>query len=301
MKPLKAVLVLSVLTAVLALLAAGAGLLWQGEGGPYTFTTLRGEAAEIYGQGLYRYDTLFIRAGSRGTDTVTLFLGVPLLLFSAWLYRRGSLKGALLLVGTLAYFFYVYASYALGTVAYNELFLVYVALFSASLFAFILAFRSVYPGVLSSRFSVRMPRRGLAAFMFVSGLVTLFVWGEPLVSALVSGGPPERMDTYTTPVTYALDLAIITPAVFLVGVLVLRRDPLGYLIAFSLLVVEAMLAPVITAQTVSQVSAGVEFTPAEMVGPVAGFVVLALVALWFMAAILRGIPDSEPVRPARVP
>jgi hypothetical protein len=109
---------------------------------------------------------------------------------------------------------------------------------------------------------------------------------------LVQSGPPERMDTYTTPVTYALDLGIITPAVFLSGILILRRASLGYLIAFPLLVVEAMLAPVITAQTVSQVSAGVSFPPAQIVGPIAGFVVLALVAIWFIVAILRNISDS---------
>ena len=100
------------------------------------------------------------------------------------------------------------------------------------------------------------------------------------------------MDTYATPVTYALDLAIITPAVFLSGVLVLRRTPRGYLIAFPLLVVEAMLAPVITAQTVSQVSAGVSFPSAQIVGPIAGFVVLALVAIWFIVAIVSNISDS---------
>jgi hypothetical protein len=292
MKPSNTVIWLSSLIAVLALVAASIGLFWQGGEGPFSFTTLRGQTAQIYGQGLYRYDTLFTGAGNRGTDAVTLFLGVPLLVLSTLLYQRGSLRGGLLLSGALTYFLYVYASYALGATAYNELFLVYVALFSASLFAFVSVFRSIGIQLLPSPVPTRLPRRGLAVFMFASGVVTLVVWLGPLVGALVQGGPPERLDTYTTPVTYALDLAIITPAVFLSGVLILRRAPLGYLIAFPLLVLEAMLAPVITAQTVSQISAGVELAPGEIVGPIAGFVVLALVAIWFIAAILRNISDS---------
>jgi hypothetical protein len=44
------------------------------------------------------------------------------------LYRRGSLRGRLLLIGILTYFLYVYASIAFGA-AYNALFLVYVGLF----------------------------------------------------------------------------------------------------------------------------------------------------------------------------
>ena len=39
----------------LAVIATGADLLWTGGDGLYTFTTLRGDIAEIYGRGLYQY------------------------------------------------------------------------------------------------------------------------------------------------------------------------------------------------------------------------------------------------------
>jgi hypothetical protein len=48
----------------------------------------------------------------RGTDAVTLFVSVPLLALSFLLYRRGSLRGALLLVGVLGFFLYYSASLA---------------------------------------------------------------------------------------------------------------------------------------------------------------------------------------------
>ena len=85
----------------------------------------------IHGEGLYRYDSLFTGAGNRGVDAVTLLLGVPLLLLALDRYRRGSARGALLLLACLGYFAYVFTSMAFG-VAWNELFLVYVALLSAS-------------------------------------------------------------------------------------------------------------------------------------------------------------------------
>jgi len=58
-------------------------------------------------------------------------------------------------------------------------------------------------------------------------------------------------------------------------------------------VLEAMLAPLIVAQTVSQLAAGVTFTPAEVVGPMVGFVVIAGAALWFLIGLLRA-PDTAP-------
>lgn len=283
---------LAVIIVVLALIAAGVGLFWRSGSDPISVTTIRGETVELYGQGLYRRDTLFVGAANRGTDAVTLFLGIPLLVVTALLYRRGSLRGGLLLMGALTWFLYVYASYALGAVAYNDLFLIYVALFSASLYALVVMFRSIDTQPLAESVSPRLPRRGLAVFLFVSGALTAIIWLIEPVSALLTDEPPAGLDTYSTLFTTALDIGVIVPATVIAGLLVLRRDPLGYLIAVPLLVLEAMLAPMIGAQTVSQVSAGVSFTAGEIVGPIAGFTVLALVAIWFLVAVLRAISNS---------
>lgn len=282
----------------LSLIASAVGLFWERGDGPFTFTTLRGETAQILGSGLYRYDSLFAGAGNRGTDALTLVLGIPLLVVTTLLYRRGSARGALLFVGTLAYFLYVYTSMALNA-AYNELFLVYVALFSTGLYGFVLAFTSIDLQALPSHFTTRLPRRGPALFMFASGLVTLVVWLGPLLAALTQGQPPARLDGYSTRVTDALDLAIITPATFVSGALILRRVALGYLVALSLLVLEAMLAPMIALQTAFQLSAGVSFPPGQIAGPIAGFATLGVLAVWITSAVLRGISDRAPGQSAR--
>ena len=205
LEPSRAAFRLSLLIVVLALVAAGTGLFSGGGGGPSSFTTLRGETVQLYGQGLYRHDTLLIGSGFRGQDAVTLAVGVPLLVVSSLLYRRGSLRGGLLVTGTLAYFLYAYASMAFGA-AYNELFLLYVTLFSASLFAFVLAFASIDPKVLASRVSGGLPRRATAAFLFVVGLVLAAVWlGLSLLPPLLRGcrprssrATPRRSPTFWT-------------------------------------------------------------------------------------------------------
>lgn len=122
--------------------------------------------------------------------------------------------------------------------------------------------------------------RGQTVQMFGRGLYRF-------VGALIKSGPPDRMDSYTTMVTYALDLAVITPATFLCAVLVWRGDPQGYVIAVPLLTLIVLLAPQIILGTIFQRSAGVPFTTGEMIGPVAGFVILGLIAAWLLAAILR--------------
>ena len=73
----------------------------------------------------------------------------------------------------------------------------------------------------------------------------------------------------------------------LAGVLLLRRSPFGYLVAFPLLVIIVILLPGIVASTVSQLAAGVSFTIGEIVGPIAGFLLLGLVASWLVVLFLR--------------
>jgi hypothetical protein len=65
----------------------------------------------------------------------------------------------------------------------------------------------------------------------------------------------------------------------------------GYVTAFSLLVLEVLLMPIITIGTVLQVRLGVTFTPPEVIGPIAGFLILAVAAIWVVVAVMRGIPE----------
>jgi hypothetical protein len=61
-----------------------------------------------------------------------------------------------------------------------------------------------------------------------------------------------------------------------------------------LLATIVMLLPLITGGTISQIQAGIEFTPAEIVGPIAGFAVLGVAGISVLVAILRRIkPDSR--------
>ena len=283
------------LIAGLGLVATLAGLLAPDGSGPATVQSVRGEDVELFGEGLYRRDSLFKGASNVGTDVITLFVAVPLLLWSMLAYRRGSRRGALLLLGALTWFLYVYATYALS-VTFNELFLVYVVLASASFFAFVLLWRTIDPAPIAERVPDAVRRR-TAVLMLASGLLTFLVWSLPLLAATVSGDAPKWLDNSSTMVTDALDLAIITPSALLAGMLLRRREPTGYLIAIVLLVLLLILAPAIIAQTISQLAAGIDFTPGEVIGPMAGFVVLGAIAAWCLLGLLRPL-KVEMGRPA---
>ena len=283
---------LSILVAILAGIYASVGLFSQGGDGPFTFTTLHGTTTEIYGLGIYRNDSAFKAPILRGTDAVTLFACVPALLVAIFLYRRGSLRGGLFITSMLAYFLYNSASLGFGA-AYNELLLVYIACFSASLFAFILACTSIDLDMLTERTSSKFPRRGVATFLFFAGS-SLLVWIMDILAALAQGTFPVNLGPYTTEATYVIDLGLILPTAYLAGILVLRRKPLGMLLASILITVNVSIGLVVASQSIMQALDGIILSPAEYAAYVAPFVTLSIIAVWVIVLIFRNISDSGP-------
>jgi hypothetical protein len=291
MNPSRTLIWLSSLVTVLALISSAAGLFWTGGGEPFPFTTLHGEQVEIYGRGLYRYDWAFKAPILRGTDAIILFLAIPALIGAILHYRRGSLRGHLLLTGVLSCFLYNGLSVAFGA-AYNRLFLLYVAYVSVSLFAFLLAFSAFDLETLAAQVSPRLPRRGLAIFIFLAGL-SAGVWLTDLIPAALAGGPPSNLSSYTTDVTAVIDLGVILPSAFLAGILLLRRKPLGYPLTATLLTLLSLIGLIVASQTVMQVLDGIHLELGEIAVFVVPFVALSLIADGLLVVFLRHVSEQK--------
>lgn len=296
-QPSRTVIWLVAVIMLLAIAATGAGILTGGGSGVYPFTTLRGETVQIYGQGLYRYDTVMIGAGFRGSDLVMLLVGVPLLGYALWRYGRGSLRGGLLLAGGLAYVGYLYGSMAFGA-AYNNWFVVYLALFSLALYTLIALVLSLPVMTLPAHITPGLPHRGLATFHFVVAAVLFGVWfGMSLLPALLAGEPVAELAGYTTSVTHVFDLGIVMPAALLAGRFVLRRAALGYLLTAMLLVIGWTVGLGVAAAAGFQVAADA-VTTTEVLVFVVPFLLLTAVGLGLTVVFLRhvdeGVDDGAP-------
>jgi hypothetical protein len=274
------------LIGLLALFAASMGLLYQRAGQPYAYTNHRGETVMINGQGLYYYDTVSSAAQQQGNDVVTLTVGLPLLAISTWLAFRGSLRGRLLLTGTLGFFLYTYMSMAMLT-SYNALFLVYVALFSLSLYAFILSMMAFDLENLPSHFSEHLPRGWIAGLMFLVGGFLVLAWLGRIVQPLLQGETPALENT-TTLVIQAMDLALIAPLAILSGVLLLRRSAWGYLLVSVTLLKGITLGLGVSAMAINMTLKGVP----DSLGIMIPFLAITLMNL-VMAVLLLKHVDAE--------
>lgn len=267
---------------VLSLVAAGAGVL-PGEGQPYPLTNFRGEQVTINARGLYYWDTVSSAAQTQANDLITLVLGLPLLALSFWLTLRGSLRGRLLLTGTLGFFLYTYMSMCFGT-AYNRFFLVYVALFSLSLYAFILSMMSFDLKTLPQHFSKRLPRRGIAALFFFASAFLLMAWLGRIAPTLLQN-QTAALENTTSMFIQAMDLGMIVPLCILSGILLLRRSAWGYLLASVSMIKFLTLGLAVSVMGINMVRLGVPASPVELVI----FPTITLVNAVMTVVLLKGI------------
>lgn len=269
---------------VLTLFATLAGL-WPAQGTPYPLTTFRGEPVTINARGLYYWDTVSSAAQMQANDLVALVLGLPLLALSFWLTLRGSLRGRILLAGTLGFILYTYITMAFGA-HYNALFVVYVALMSLSLFAFVLVMMSFDIESLPAHFSDKLPRGWIAGLLFFAAAFLSLAWLGRIAATFTPDAIPSLENT-TSMFIQAMDLGIIVPVCLLSGILLLRRHPWGYLLASVGLMKFLTMGTAVSLMALNMARVGVPVSPVEVVV----FPAIALANLVMVALLLKNIQD----------
>ncbi|WP_425449050.1 hypothetical protein [Dethiothermospora halolimnae] len=287
MKSRKTVIFLVTLIIILSSISSIVGIFSNDGSGTYEFESIRNEKVEIYGKGLYKNDSKSMVAQGKAQDIVTLVIGIPLLIISLYLSLKKSLKGKLLLTGTLGYFLYTYMSYVFLWM-YNPFFIIYVILMSISFFAFILLMVSFDLERLPSYFSKKLPIRFLGGFQIFFAIAISMLWIKRILTPIINETTIVGLEHYTTLVIQAMDLGFLVPAAFLSGVLLLRKKPLGYLLSSIIIMKGITMATAITAMIIGQAYMGIEVTLMEIVI----FSTISLFIAYSLILLLKNIKDK---------
>jgi len=263
-------------------------LFFDTPGQPYPITSFRGEQVMINGHGLYYYDTVSTVAQMQGNDIITLVVGLPLLIISTWMAFRGSLRGRLLLTGTMGFFLYTYMSMSMLT-AYNVLFLVYVVLFTMSLYAFILCMLSFDLDELPRHFSDKLPRGWIAGVLFAVGGFLFLAWIGRVVPELLHPETPAALENTTTRVIQAMDLTLIVPLAILSGILLLRRSAWGYLLASVAILKGLTMSLAVSTMAINMALKGVS----DSLGIMIPFLVLTALNMVMVVLLLLNIKEDS--------
>lgn len=265
-RPTRPYLIASTLVLLLAVIATGIGL---------------------FVPGFYR-DAEVLLPQLYGQDLLTLVVAVPTLAVALYYAYQGSLRGYVVWLGVTGYLLYTYASYAFLT-AFNELYLVYVALFALTLFTLVGGVARIDPTDLKKALDDH-PVRGYVAFQaLVAGLLTLMWLAEVGPASLAGTRPPSIAETtLPVPVIQSLDLGVVIPSFALSAAFLWEQRAWGYVFTSVLLVKGTTLGLAVVAMTVFMLRNGQTVPLPQIVL----FAFLSLTGLAFVTRFIRAIPRS---------
>jgi hypothetical protein len=257
--------------------------------------------AAIYGLVVvdaYRLVPPLTRETWRAQDAVTLAT-VPVLLWTTWRARAGSLSAHLASVGILTWMTYGYAHLSIGA-PFNAMFLVYVAALTLAGFAMLDGLLRVDVAATSLAFA-HLPRRATAWFLAISGTGIALLWLSEIVVAL-PGGLPANIHLAELPnPTWVLDLGWIIPSSLAAALMLRRRHPAGPVLAGAVLVMLLILSVTMLVVVPFALAAGLGADPVvrqQLVVFTVLFSVLGAVELWLLARARRrlGVVTSSWLR-----
>lgn len=284
MKNTKTITILVLLTALLAAIAAAAGIFTNQGSGQYEFKSIHDQTVTIYGKGLYQHMSADVAIQGIAQDYITLFLAIPLLLLSLFWARKGSLKGRFILAGTIGYIFLTYLFY-MNMAMFNSLFLVYVSLTGLTFFALVLTLLSINSNQLPQVFDKPLPTKFIGGFLIFNASCIALLWLSVVVPPLIDKSiVPLSVQHYTTLTVQAFDLSLFLPISFVSGLLLIRKHKFGFLMAPVYLVFLSLLMTALIAKIVAMALAGVNVVPAIVIIPC-----IALVSIGCVFILIRNI------------
>jgi len=217
-------------------------------------------------------------------DLVNLVLGLPILLGSMWLARRGRLVGLLFWPGALFYGFYNYLVYLLG-MPFNAMYVASMIIVALSLYATIGLVASIDGPAVKERLENKVPEKPAALILGLFGVLFMLLAAGGIAGALANGDEPAGPEL-------ALQTAdfIVCFAWIIGGVLLWRRQCLGYVSGTGLLFQASMLFVGLLAVLLLQ--------PLLSEGPLAltdivTVAVMSLVSFVPLGLFVRGVSRSE--------
>jgi len=169
-------------------------------------------------------------AGMFAQDLVVLFVVLPVLAASVVSARRGSVAARLAWAGTLFYAAYTYYFMVIG--AFTVMFPAYLAIVAVSTYALLALLFTIDVKAAARVVRSGARRRAIASFFLVTVALFVILWGGLVASTLAAGGTLNPVQHLVV----AIDGAILLPVLAYAGIQLLRRKPIGYVLAGVLIV-----------------------------------------------------------------
>jgi hypothetical protein len=184
---------------------------------------------------LYTDTSSFALNAWYANDIIIIAVDLPLMIAALILSIRGSLRGQLVWLGMVEFTIYNYSYYLFGA-ALNSLFLVYVALFSLSMYTIVFGLIYLDYNRIDKSFKKKTPVKGISIFMILLAVILGGAWILQWVNFVRTGTPPQIMINVNSAnnLVASLDLTFVVPLCFVAAYYLWKRRPIGFVLTVML-------------------------------------------------------------------
>ena len=294
MKKLNIIDLAGVLSILLLVGITISGLLSFSTDHGYVITNQYGNEVRLFGSGVYAHDSYFKAPIFIGSDATMLILVVPMMILALINeIRNRTIKSRLTLSAVTAVVLYYAASMAFGA-TYNSCLLLYISLFSCSLFSLIALISGLDTLALQDATHWELPSKGIRIFLIFSGISLFIAWLPDIIPTILAKTTLPLIEVYTTEITYVLDMGILSPLMFICLMLLKKKDGLGIVILSIILTLCAVIGVMLPIQTAFQMAAGIDVPIPMLITKVGIFILLAVFAAYFNLKLLKSIRPDLP-------
>lgn len=284
MKYKKIITSLCIIIALFSGIATSSGIFSSQVTPSFQYKTVRGDTVLIYGKGLYAHMSADVAVQGIAQDYITLFLGVPLLLFGLIRARNNSLRGTILLTGTVFYFLLTYLFY-LAMAMYNKMFTVYILLLASSLFCLLLLLIPFDIARFRESIKSDVVYKQSGIFLMVNAGLIALLWLSIIIPPILDGtNIPKQVQHYTTLIVQGFDLAIFLPMAFVSGWMAVKKQIHGYLFTTVYMIFLSILMLALVSKILFMAAEGASVIPVIFImPPIAG------IAIYFSWRLLENL------------
>lgn len=252
------------------------GLLYSVGGNSFFVENIYGQQVELYGDGIYAYNSVLTVSSRLGADINGLFGAVVLIALCLW--KKKPLWAEVCKTAQVVYFTY-HSVCLVFSISMNALFFLYVFCFGLSVILSVSMLIKHFTkiGIIDTVNDKKA--RGTSTFLIVSGILTATIWLMHVFPAILNHDYGDLLGVLTTESTYVIDLGIICPLLILCGIWVNRKMEVGYKLTPILLYILINVVPMVIWQNIFCIKFGIEVPIQGFISLVLSFVIMGIIAV----------------------
>lgn len=162
--------------------------------------------------------------GTLSQDIISVVASVILGVFSILFLLKPGYKIFITILGLVGYFLYGYGLFVI-TGLYTSIYMLYMAIFSLSLFSLIIGLSSFDNSEIKKYNLPKSLRKTIAIFLLFIAIMFCALWTSSLIPFTISHTYPDFHGVFV------LDLAIVMPAFAIIAIMLLKNNYFGNILA----------------------------------------------------------------------